>query len=171
MFVNSQNKFGDYFINKINTIRNEIDLLPAHAADFKPVDDSVVLSQFPYLTKGAVKSLVLKSKSTTCAIDPISTSMLKQHLDILLPVITKMANSSLTSGVVPEVWKGALVTPLLKKTGLELVVKNYRPVSNLSFVSKIVERAVVNRLMDHVDSYFPSVSPLIGKITQRKQHY
>ncbi len=45
--------------------------------------------------------------------------------------------------------------PLLRKDGLELVPKNYRPVSNLQFVSKLVERAVVQQLCQHMDSWFP----------------
>ena len=52
-------------------------------------------------------------------------------------------------------WKTALVTPLLKKQGLELSFPNYRPVSNLSFVSKLVERASVNQLTSHMEQNFP----------------
>ena len=41
--------------------------------------------------------------------------------------------------------------PLLKKPGLDLIFKNYRPISNLSFVSKLIERAVANQLLDHIN--------------------
>ena len=47
-------------------------------------------------------------------------------------------------------WKCALVNPLLKKPGLDLVFKNYRPVSNLQYVSKLTERAVFNQVHDHM---------------------
>ena len=43
------------------------------------------------------------------------------HLDHLLPLITKMINSSLKSGRFPDEWKNALAHPLLEKPGLELV--------------------------------------------------
>ena len=47
--------------------------------------------------------------------------------------------------------KAALVTPLLKKPSLDKdVMKHFRPVSNLSFISKLTERVVLNRLVDHV---------------------
>ena len=42
----------------------------------------------------------------------------------------------------------ALIKPLLKKLGLELVDKNYRPVSNLEFLGKLIERAVAIQLVD-----------------------
>ena len=48
-----------------------------------------------------------------------------------------MIYSALRSGHVPSSWKNAFITPLLKKPGLELVYNNYRPVSNLSFISKL----------------------------------
>ena len=53
---------------------------------------------------------------------------------IHLPVITKVVNIALESGHFPSAWKEALVRPTLKKTGLDTVFKNYRPVSDLSFI-------------------------------------
>ena len=54
-------------------------------------------------------------------------------------------------GIVPTKMKAALVTPLHKKPSLDKdVMKNFRPVSNLSFISKLTERVVLNRLIDHV---------------------
>ena len=54
-------------------------------------------------------------------------------------------------GAVPECYKDALVKPLLKKPGLDFnVLKNFRPVSNLPFLSKILEKVVLKRLTDHL---------------------
>ena len=64
---------------------------------------------------------------------------------LLVPVITGFINSSLTKREVPSVFKEAVITPLLKKPGLELTYKNYRPVSNLSMDDK---RAVLLALLD-----------------------
>jgi len=58
-------------------------------------------------------------------------------LDVLLPVLTRMINLSLESGVFPENWKQADVRPRLKKSGLEVAFKNLCPISNLSFTSKL----------------------------------
>ena len=73
-------------------------------------------------------------------------STLVSKCEDLLPVLTKVVNKSLQSGCFPEVWKGALVFPLLKKPGLDVIFKNFRPVSNLSFVSKLIEKAALNQI-------------------------
>ena len=46
--------------------------------------------------------------------------------------------------------KKAIINPLLKKLGLELMKKNYRPVSNLAFISKLIEKAVAVQLIEHL---------------------
>ena len=49
----------------------------------------------------------------------------------------------------PEEWKGALVKPTIKKPKLELIMKNFRPVSNLQFLSKLTEKAVAQQAASH----------------------
>ncbi len=61
-------------------------------------------------------------------------------------------NSSLISGCVPEELKIATVQPLLKKPSLNLAVENnYRPISKLPFISKIIEKAVAKQLLKVVN--------------------
>ena len=68
-----------------------------------------------------------------------------------MPFVTQFINDSLASGHVPIDFKQALVTPLLKKQNLDInVLKNYRPVSNLSFLSKVLERVVLFQINDHL---------------------
>jgi hypothetical protein len=74
------------------------------------------------------------------------------NLHLLLPVITRIINLSLSSAKVPECFKVAAVTPLLKKSNLDHnILKNFRPVSNLPFLSKILEKIVAKRLLEHKD--------------------
>ncbi|KAK3543843.1 hypothetical protein QTP70_030072 [Hemibagrus guttatus] len=69
----------------------------------------------------------------------------------LLPFITTVINGSLTSGHVPTAFKKARVIPILKKPALDPSdISNYRPVSLLSFLSKILERVVCNQLSDYL---------------------
>ena len=93
--------------------------------------------------------LIGNSKSTSCYLDPIPAPLLKSCIEPLIPVITKIINTSLDSGIFPVSWKEAVVIPLLKKSGLDLVFKNLRPVSNLAYISKLTERAVFNQTYDH----------------------
>jgi len=63
------------------------------------------------------------------------------------------STASLREGRLPSTQKHAVVTPLLKKSGLDVEEpKNYRPVSNLTFVSKLVERAVASRLVTYLNA-------------------
>ena len=61
---------------------------------------------------------------------------MKDCLDELLPILTTMINLSLESGFFPAIWKDSVVTPLLKKQGLDLVFKKFRPISNLSWLKE-----------------------------------
>ena len=83
-------------------------------------------------------------------LDPLPTFLIKECIDILLPSITKLVNCSLSEVLVPDGFKKAVVTPLIKKASLPVEdLKNYRPVSGLSFISKLVERVVAKQLVNH----------------------
>ena len=70
---------------------------------------------------------------------------------VLLPVITQIINVSLSSGEFPRSFSHALVKPLLKKPNADCeILKNYRPVSNLTFLSKILEKVVARRLFTYM---------------------
>ena len=87
----------------------------------------------------------------SCELDPIPTWLLKECVHELLPVLTSLINTSLITGVFPEQRKNAIIRPLLKKTTLDPEkLKNFRPVSNLHFVSKILKKVVMQRLEEHL---------------------
>lgn len=108
------------------------------------------LSEFTPATEEEVRKLVMSSASKSCPLDPLPTSLLKECLTELLPVLTKMVNLSLAEGVVPARFKEAIVLPLLKKLTLDCeIFKNYRPVSNLTYTSKLTEKVVADRVESH----------------------
>ena len=82
------------------------------------------------------------------------TIILKQILPPLITSITRLINESLEKGVFADKWKMAIIKPLIKKAGLELICKNYRPISNLSFLSKILENVC-----------YYSLAPTVQKMT------
>ena len=71
-------------------------------------------------------------------------------VDVVTPVITCIINMSLLLGEFCQNLKLAHLKPLIKKTGLDLVFKSFHPVSNLSYISKLVERFAADQLVDHV---------------------
>ena len=104
-------------------------------------------------TEDDVQKLVIKSQSKSCSLDPLPTFLLKDCLEEILPAITAIINASLSAASVPAFLKKAVVTPLIKKATLDPdTLGNYHPVSNLSFVSKILEKVVSERLMAHKTS-------------------
>ena len=73
----------------------------------------------------------MSTKPKSCSLDTIPTSTLFEFMDDLLPFITSMCNKSLLEGQLPLSQRHALVTPILKKDGLDATnVQNYRPISN-----------------------------------------
>ena len=145
---------------KISRLREELDQGYVPNDQGYVMDDSVVNSDstipptrieaFELLAEDDVRMLIANSKSTSCCLDPIPTHLLKS-CEPLIPVITSIINSSLESGIFPDSWKEAVVIiPLLKKLGLESLFNNLRPVSNLAYISKLIERAVFNQTYDHL---------------------
>ena len=89
----------------------------------------------------------------TCSLDPLPTALLKDErlLAQVVPLITAIINRSFESSCVPDEFKLALVIPLLKKLGLDInLFCNYRPVSNLPFLSKVMERVVGYQIKSHM---------------------
>ena len=79
------------------------------------------------------------------------TRLLKDSVDVLAPYIVELVNRSLTSGSVPSAFKAAYITPLLKKATLDPDdVRSYRPISNLSVMSKLLERLVARQLLGYL---------------------
>ena len=97
-------------------------------------------------------NLIMNSPSKSCSLEPWPTFLVLDYLDILIIPITSIINASLEEGKCPNFFKQAHVTPILKKSSLDKeVFKNYRPVSNLNFISKILERVVAVQLQTHLD--------------------
>ena len=88
-----------------------------------------------------------------CELDPILTRLLKQILPSIVTLIADIINTSLRDGIVLESFKRALVKPLLKKPGLELLDRNYRPVSNLNYIWKLLECVMAAQLVTHIERH------------------
>ena len=88
------------------------------------------------MTTDEVLKLTSSSPCKTCQLDPVPTWLVKDMNALMSPFITLLFNRSLAAGYFPSEFKQAVVRPLLKKNGLDTSqMKNYRPVSNLSFLS------------------------------------
>ena len=142
-------KFLSSFQSKISDLLS--DLSSSNTGDCHIYDRTNAttsqLSSFQTVSSEDVKNVIMSSRTKSCSLDPIPTSLLKKALHVLVPSITALVNSSLASGIFPSNFKHGLVTPVIKKKDLDPeCLKNYRPITNLSFLSKTTERLVSNQL-------------------------
>ena len=97
-----------------------------------------------------IQSILRNIPPKSCQLDPIPTVLLKDCSSTFAPIISQIVNLSIDQAEVPTCLKIAHVTPLLKKSSLDPeVLQNYRPVSNLPFLFKILERVVFSRLTEY----------------------
>ena len=143
-------QFASFFITKIQKIRDQLDSLPTYC---HISSDPPEFLEFELMTEEEVGSIIRGMPAKKCNMDIILTTLLKDALPGILATITNIVNASMTQGVFPSSCKIALVKPLLKKLGLELIESNYRPVSNLPSLSKVVEKCVLRRFNKHCKRY------------------
>ena len=91
-------------------------------------------------------------KPTTCLLDPIPTSLIRKFYGFFEDELLNIMNCSLQTGTFPAALKTEVVRPLPKHNNLDLnVLNNYRPMSNLPFLSKILEKLVFTQLNDFLN--------------------
>ena len=145
--------FNQFFIGKIEQIRHDMPP-PTTELDQDPVFHGPSFSDFDCVSEARVKDIILKMPKKSCDLDPIPYIIFIDCLDEIVPTITQIMNNSLTTGVVPKSFKHALVKPLIKKPNMDPeCLKNYRPVSNLPFLSKVLERIVLEYILAHLEKH------------------
>ena len=146
-------RFSDFFVGKVRSLRNSLDDLNPPSPTFETFHGKI-MSNFKPVTSDFVKELILSSSPKTCNLDPLPTNLLFGCIDNIVDSITLIINESLCTGIVPSCFKHAIVSPLLKKPGADPdILKNYRPVSNLPFISKILEKIVALQIAEHLEEF------------------
>ena len=142
-------QFADFFMNKITHIRQSLEDIPK----YKPPHHEVPhFNGFHCVSDAEIQQVIMSMSTTSCELDSMPTQLLKKVLPVVLPTITKIVNSSLETGLFVEQWKSAVIRPTIKKSGLEPILSNYRPVSNLSFLSKVLEKVALRQFMEHCNT-------------------
>ncbi|GFR88481.1 RNA-directed DNA polymerase from mobile element jockey, partial [Elysia marginata] len=142
--------FCAYFHDKVKKLRTELDSKGGEPS-YEPFSGEP-WEQFQTVNPKIVKKVILSSNPKSCVLDPIPSDLLEQHIDDLIGILTNIINASLREGVVPSALKTAAIIPLIKKADLAPnILKNFRPVSNLPFISKILEKIVLEQLKLHLE--------------------
>uniref|UniRef100_A0A3P9L8G6 Reverse transcriptase domain-containing protein n=1 Tax=Oryzias latipes TaxID=8090 RepID=A0A3P9L8G6_ORYLA len=142
-----------FFRSKVINIRSS---KPDPASLCFSVPDSLSESSPPFLSftvvsKTHIEKTLRGLSSSTCTLDPLLTALVKSVLPTVSPTITELVNISLQTGYIPPSLKTAVIRPTLKKPSLDAeVLANYRPISNLPFLSKVLEKIVASQLQNHL---------------------
>ena len=132
-----------FFVSKVD------DVMDATAGQSLPPVVNTARSSLPSFrscTEAEVRRIIMTSPAKSCSQDPIPTFLCHEFVDLLLPYTNSMVNASL-----PHSQKHAIVVPMLKKLGLNNAdMANSRPVSSLTFMSKVTERAVTRQLHEYL---------------------
>ena len=110
--------------------------------------------EFEPIDATTVQRLLSHAACKSCELDPVPTWVIQKYAMELSPFISALFNASMRHGVFPASQKLASITPVLKKASLDpLNLSNYRPISNLTFLSKLLERAVHEQITRYLDSH------------------
>jgi hypothetical protein len=150
-------RFACFFTEKVATIRATLDSITneqsqQHTAADRPTHEPPMFT-LNTITQGDLSKIISTAPTKSCILDPIPTWLLKekQVINVVLGPLLQIINASITKGVVPTCWKTAVITPLIKKPNLcPDILKNYRPVSNLPFLSKVLEKVIAKQLTSHM---------------------
>jgi hypothetical protein len=107
--------------------------------------------------------------SRASGIDGISAKILKIAAPAITPSIVSIFNQSIATGIFPSDWKVARVAPI-HKTGAEHDMENYRPISVISIIAKIMEKLIHNQLYDYLIAAIYTNTAL-GHVIQQPQLY
>ena len=140
-------------MDKIKTLRSKLPLIYLNLLSL-PDKSPPIFSSFKLVSVDEIKQLILFSPKSTCLLDPVPSNLLLHCIDSIAPIITRIFNLSFSSRVFSKPLKSALVKPLLKKANLNPNDSiNYCLISNLSFLSKFIERVIAARLSLHLLSH------------------
>lgn len=144
--------FLKFFGDKIVTLRANIDIPHTYAEIKPPCGLKNTLDTFSPISLNELKEIVHSLHSSSSPDDILPARFLKSVFESIGTHLLSIVNLSLKSGCVPDCLKMATVQPILKKPGLDSEeCANYRPISKLPFISKILEKVVAKQLLEFLE--------------------
>ena len=117
------NDMAKFFMNKIQKKNDALKDHNMNSPEHKRVKQE--LTEFKPIDSIGLRKIILGSKPTTCQTDPIPSAFIKENLDMLLPVLLRIVNHSITMGSFNKLWKLSTIVPLQKKVGSDTSLTNY----------------------------------------------
>ena len=141
-----------HFSSKIDDIRHATKDAPPPVFQPCPVPEPGLVA-FDEVTAGDIELLLKDSTTKQCELDTAPVWLIKKLSNVFAPIIAFLVNTSTRCSTLPAQHKRAVIWPRIKKQGLHASDPgNYRPISNLSFISKFIERVIHRQLSTYAES-------------------
>ena len=144
------NHFSDYFYNKVKMIADGMRHIPNYVP---PIRNVPQLCTFEEVDLEIIRSIIVKIGLKQCEQDTLHAFLIRENMDRIAEHMHVIINKSLQTSTFPQWWKKALVKPLIKSLKNGTVDKNYRPVSNLKFFSKLIECEALQQIVHHCEKH------------------
>ena len=152
--ITTANMFADFFFDKIAKIRKCMKNSAEEVDDGTEECPGKDFTSFRPISLEELKMFVSGMKSKTCKLDPVPSELVKKCFTTLGPIMLAIVNKSLTCSSFPDGLKHAVITPIIKDENKDQNnPQNYRPVSNLPFLEKLLERIAFEQLSKHVNDH------------------
>ena len=144
-------EMANFYVEKIDKIRNQIktqnkEVLSQNRMDITPLTD------FELIDTDQLKAILQSLNKKSCCLDPAPAEVLSKLFSTLHPIFLNIINSSISQNTFPASSKNAVIIPTVKdKSGDRDKYNNYRPLCNLPFLSKPVEKMINIQLQNHME--------------------
>ena len=148
--VTSGKEKANILSNHFQKVFTEEDVtnIPTHQPSAFPEMEAIHID-----VNGVEKLLSQLNVNKAMGPDLIPTRILKEYANIIAPVITKILEQSIESGISPNDWLKANVAAIFKKKGNKIDASNYRPISLTCIICKILEHIIFSSIMKQYDTF------------------
>ena len=146
-------KFAFFYNDKIKNIRNSFNNPTNNNSLFSFRKDPIntPLDKFEPISCKDIQDIVQNLVNKQSAIDVIPCSVFKLVIKELLPALHNIINTSFSTGIFPSILKTSSITPVIKNKNIDTdTFNNYRPISNISIIAKIIEKCVLKQVTNHL---------------------
>lgn len=146
----SADEFRDQITHKINNLKNN--MINPPKPTFSTTEHS--LKTFQIITEDELRKQILSAPPKSCSLDILPVHILQQYTEELLPFLLTLINKSLSTGIFPSKLKEGIIHPKIKNQNImKDDPTNYRPITNIPFLAKILERIANDQLLTYLNIY------------------
>ena len=155
------NEFSKYFEQKVNNIIKNITDLSFKTKTNQPNISGTIdcpshitpLTHFNPIDAAYLQELISRTKLKFSSVDNIPAELLNTVLDVAFDDILEIINTSFYQGIFPDCLKVGHITPIIKDPKGDInSYSNYRPIFSLPILSKLIEKAALDQLINHIHS-------------------